>query len=348
TTLAVNLGREGYDADRGTMFYRQLTERARSLPGVQSAAVAQSIPLAGVQIQRSIFLTPSGATDADRRLVFTNYVSPGYFETARIAMLRGRAFEDRDGVSAPSVAIVNETMARQLWPDDDAVGKRFWFFGETDPTEVVGVAADSKVGFLGESPVALAYEPIYQDYRTFASLLVRTAGPTTGVAALMRGAVAELDADLTVLNVVTLDEQLRASMTGQQTLSGFVGILGVIALLLSAMGLYGVASHWVSHRTREIGVRMALGAEPGHMVRLVVRQSLVVVGAGLAVGLALSGLAAVLLGPLISTLLVEVSPTDPATFAGTVALLVAVGVLACLVPARRAARIDPLRALRQD
>jgi predicted permease len=348
TTLAFNLGREGYDPERGTLFYRALIERARSLPGVQAAAVAESIPLAGVQIQRTVYLSATPPPDEGRRLAFVNYVTPGYFETTRIPLVRGREFEARDAASSPSVAIVNETLAQRFWPDQDALGKRFWFFGETEPTEVIGIARDSKVGFLAEDPQPLAYEPMYQDYRTFGSLLVRTAGPTAGMGEALRGAVAALDPDLTVLNVRTLDEQIRVSLTGPQTLTTLVGAFGAVALLLAAMGLYGVASHSVSHRTREIGVRMALGAQPGRVLRLVLRQSLVVVGLGLVAGLLVAGLAAAVLGSQISALLVEVSPADPVTLAGTVAILFAVGVLASLLPARRAARIDPLLALRQD
>ncbi len=348
TTLAVNLGREGYDEARGTLFYQQMVERASGLPGVASAAVAESIPLGGAQIQRSVYLNGTGAADQDRRLATTNYVSPGYFETTGIRIVRGRAFTSTDVANSPSVAVINETMARQFWPDEEAVGKRFWFFGDEEATQVVGIARDSKVGFLGEDPAPLAYEPMYQDYRTAASLLVRTSGLATGMAASLRGMVSELDPGLTILNVRTLDEQVRASMTGQQTLTTLVGVFGGVALLLASMGLYGVASYWVSHRTREIGVRMALGAQPGRMVMLVVRQSLTVVAFGLIAGLAVAGLATAALGSQISALLIGVSPTDPGTFGGTVAILLLVGVLACLVPALRAARIDPLLALRQD
>lgn len=348
TSVTFNLGREGYDAERGTLFYQQLAERARNLPGVQSTAVAENLPLAGVQIQRSIYLNTTSTSDQDRRFVFVNYVSPRYFETTRIPVLRGREFDARDTSTSLPVAIINETMARQFWPEGEALGQRFVFFGETAPSEVIGIVGDSKVAFLGEDPVPLAYEPLHQDYRTFASLLVRTAGPSTGTPAELRGLVAELDPGLTILNVRTLDEQVQASLTGQQTLTVLVGVFGGVALLLAAMGLYGVASYWVAHRTREIGVRMALGAQPGRMLRLVLRQSLTVVCVGLAIGLLVAGLATSVLGPQISALLVQVNPTDPRTFVATIALLFAVGVLACMVPARRAARIDPLRALRQD
>jgi len=348
TTVAFSLGREGYDADRGRLFYRQVVDRARALPGVVSAAVAESIPLAGVQIQRTVYLTATPTPDQGRRMTFVNYVTPDYFETTRIPLLRGRAFDQRDAPGNPSVAIVNETMAQRFWPGEDALGRRFWFPGETEPTEVVGIARDSKVAFLAEDPQPLAYEPMDQDYRTFGALLVRTGGPTAGMGTTLRDAIAEIDPDLTILNVRTLDEQVRASFAGQQTLTTLVGVFGIVALLLATMGIYGVASHWVSHRTREIGLRMALGARPGRLLALVLRQSLTVVGVGLVAGTLVAGLAAALLGPQISALLVEVSPTDPSTFAGTIGILLAVGVLACLVPARRAARIDPLRALRQD
>jgi len=262
--------------------------------------------------------------------------------------MQGLDFDARDTVNSPPVAVINETMAEQFWPEENALGKRFYFFGDEQPTEVVGIARDSKVNFLAEDPLPLAYEPLSQDYKTFASLLVLMDGAATNVGATLRAMVAELDSGLTVLNVRTLDEQVQASLTGQQTLTTLMGVLGGIALLLATMGLYGVASYWVSFRTREIGLRMALGARPGRMLLLVLAQSMRVVVAGMVLGLLAAGLVTGLLGDQLATLLVSVDPMDPVTFGGTVLLLLAVAVLACLMPARRAARIDPLLALRQD
>jgi predicted permease len=348
-TFTVNLGREGFDEARGRIFYQQLVERAEALPGVRSASVAQNVPLGGGTFLRSVFLDTSDATEQDRRLVNANYVSPGFFRTTDIPLLQGRDFDSRDTADAPPVAIVNEAMARQFWPDRPALGQRFRFFGEDTPTEVVGIARNSKVnGLVEDPPVAMAYEPILQDYQSFASLLVRTDGPAAPLAPGLRAAVKDIDPALSVLNVRTLADQVRQSMTGQQTLTGIVGILGGVALLLAAMGLYGVASYWVGQRTREIGVRMALGAKPAGMLTLVLRQSMTVVGVGLVVGLLLSLALGRAVGSQASAVLVDVSPTDAVTLVGTTVVLCLVALAACIVPARRAARIDPVIALRQD
>ena len=347
-TLAVNLGREGYNAERGTVFYKQMLERARAMPGVEVASLAQSVPLGGTQFSRSVYVAKQDTTERDVRLTPVNVVSPGYFSTAEIPVLKGRDFDDRDVTGAPSVAIVNETMAKQYWPDQDPVGQRFHFFGEEAATEVIGVVRDSKVNNLAENPAPLIYEPIFQDYSGFANLMVRTDRPAAPMASQLRGVVTGLDPAVSVLNLQTLDQQVENSLTGQRSLTIVVGIFGAIALLLAAIGLYGVASFWVGMRTREIGVRMALGARPLAMLWLVVRQSMLVVAFGLGAGLVIAIAAAVLLGPQISTLLVRVSPTDPLVFVGTSVVLLLVALLACATPARRAARIDPLTALRQD
>jgi len=343
-TLTVNLGREGYTPERGLAFYQQLVDRAMALPGAESAAMTESLPLAGVQFQRSVFLDADDTSERDRRLVPVNYVSPAYFQTASIPLLRGRDFDMRDVAGAPSVAIINETMAERFWPNAEALGQRFRFFGETTATEVIGVVRDSKVGFLAEAPAPLAYEPLYQDYSGTASLMIRIGGPAGASGASLRSLVSGIDSGLAVLDVGTLDDQVQQALTGQTTLTTIIGVVGGVALLLASIGLYGVASYWVGMRTREIGVRMALGARPAGVLWLVLRQSMLVVAIGLVIGLAV----ALLLGPQVTALLVQVSPTDPWTIGGTIALLALVALAACYVPAYRAAHIDPLKALRQD
>jgi predicted permease len=242
-TLTLNLGREGYDAERGTLFYRQLIERALALPGAQAAAFTQNLPLGGANFLRSVFLDTADTTDRDRRLVPVNYVTPGYFATTGIALVRGRDFNDQDGAAAPPVAIINETMAKQFFPDADPIGKRFRFFGETTPTEIVGLARDSKVGALAEDPQPMLYEPVYQDYSSFGSVMVRMASPAAVSATALRGVVSSLDPALTVLDVGTLQDQVEGSLTGQRTLTTVVSVVGAVALLLASIGLYGVASY---------------------------------------------------------------------------------------------------------
>jgi predicted permease len=347
-TLTINLGREGYDAERGTVFYRQLVERAMALPGAEAAAVAQTLPLSGAAFLRTVFLPTQDTTARDRQLVPVTTISPGYFATTRIPLLRGRDFETRDAAGAPSVAIVNETMARQFFPGEDPIGKRFTFFGEDAPTEIVGLAKDSKVGGLAEDPTPLVYEPISQDYTSFGSLLVRLASPAAAPPATLRTLVTGLDSGMTVLDIGTLQDQVEGAITGQRTLTIVVAVVGGVALLLASIGLYGVASYWVGMRTREIGVRMALGARPGGVLGLVLRQSMTVVAAGLGVGVLAALAITWAAGAEIQTFLVDTRPSDPATFVLTVLVLTGVALAACYTPARRAARLDPLRALRQD
>ena len=347
-TLDLNLGREGYDQTRALAFYRLLLERSREVPGVKAAALAQTVPLGGTVFARSVFLDTQDTSSRDRRLVAVNDVSPSYFAATEIPLLRGREFDDRDTATSPQVAVINETMAAQFWPNEDALGKRFRFFGDDMTTEVVGIARDSKVNGLAEQPAPLVYEPLFQDYSPVASLLVRVDGSGARIAPDLRGVVAALDPGVAVLGVRTLEQQVAQSITDQRTLTAAVGIFGGVALLLAALGLYGVASFWVGQRTREIGVRMALGAEPRRMIALVLRQALVIVAVGAGLGLGLALLLAMAVGAQADQLLVHVRPTDPITFASTLAVLVGVALLACLLPARRAARIDPLKALKQD
>ena len=347
-TLTLNLGREGYDAERGGVFYRQLLERAMALPGAEAAAFTQSLPLGGTAFMRTVFLPDTDTTARDRQLVPVNTISPGYFATTGIPILRGRDFENRDAPGAPSVAIVNETMARRFFPDQDPIGKRFTFFGEDAPTEIVGLVKDSKVGGLAEEPTALIYEPIYQDYSSFGSLMVRLASTAAAPPAALRALVTSLDSGMTVLDIGALQDQVEGAVTGQRTLTIVVSLVGAVALLLASIGLYGVASYWVGMRTREIGVRMALGARPGGVLALVLRQSMVVVAVGLGIGVLAAAALTWAIGAELQTFLVNTTPGDPSTFVITALVLSAVALAACFTPARRAARIDPLRALRQD
>jgi putative ABC transport system permease protein len=346
-TLTLNLGREGYDAERGIVFYRQLVERAMALPGAQAAAVTQSLPLNGTAFLRTVFLADTDTTARDRQLVPVNNISPGFFAATGIPILRGRDFTDGDAVGGPQVAIVNETMARQFFPNEDPVGRRFTFYGEDAPTEIVGVVKDSKVAGLAEDPTALIYEPIYQDYSSFASLMVRLASTSAAPPAALRALVTSLDSGMTVLDIGTLQDQVEGAVTGQRTLTIVVSLVGAVALLLASIGLYGVASYWVGMRTREIGVRMALGARPAGVLRLVLRQSIVVVAIGLGIGVVAAALTWIA-GAELPAFLVNTRPGDLSTFIATTLVLSAVALAACPAPARRAARLDPLRALRQD
>jgi predicted permease len=338
-----NLLREGYTRERGEGFYDQIAEKAAALPGVQGTAIAQAPPLAG-GFMRSVFPEGADTTTTGRVLVQVNTVGPGYFRAIGIPILRGRDFTRGDAAGAPKVVVVNETMAARFWQGEEPLGKRFKFFGDDDFTTVVGVAKDSKYNGVAEDPQSFIYQPLAQNYTPQATLHVRAAGDAARLAAAVRAAAREIDPSLSVFNVRTLEEQVRTSLQPLRTNVMMLAVFGSLALLLATIGLYGVASYSVSQRTREIGVRMALGAQPSSVLRLVLGQGMALVGAGLAIGLAVAYAAA----GLMRSLVIGVSPHDPLTFAGTAAVLGAIALAASYIPARRATRIDPLIALRTD
>ncbi len=338
-----NLGREGYTPERGGVFYDQLVERVGALPGVRGAAIAQSAPLAG-GISRSVFPEGADTTTRDRILVQVNTVGLGYFQTIGIPIVHGRDFTRADTVTSPKVVVVNQTMAQQFWKGEEALGKRFKFFGDADYTTVIGVARDSKYNGVAEEPLPFIYQPLLQDYTPAGTLHVRSAGDAASLAAPVRREVQQLDPTLSLFDVRTLEEQVGQSLQPQKMNVVLLGVFGVLALLLAAIGLYGVASYSVSQRTREIGVRMALGARPSSVLALVLGHGMILVGAGLAVGLVV----AYVVSSFTQALFAGVSPHDPATFIVTAAGLGAIALLATYVPARRATRIDPLIALRTD
>jgi putative ABC transport system permease protein len=326
------------------VFYQQIAERAAALPGVKGAAVAQTPPLAG-GILRSVFPEGVDTTTKDRVLVQVNVVGLGYFQAIGIPIERGRDFARSDTADSPKVVVINQTMAQQFWKDGDPIGRRFKFFGDDAYTTVIGVAKDSKYNAVGEDPQPFIYEPLAQNYTPAAALHVRAStADAAGLAAIVRREVQQIDPTLSLFNIRTLEEQVGLSLQPQKMNVVLLTIFGTLALLLAAIGLYGVASYSVSQRTREIGVRMALGAPRSNVLGLVLGRAMILVGAGLILGLA----AAYPVAGLMRALLVGVDARDPITFAATAAGLATVALLASYLPALRATRIDPLIALRSE
>ncbi len=342
--MTVNLGREGYTPERGRLFYEQVVERAAALPGVQGAAIAQNPPLAGGFL-RSVFPEGQDTTSQERVLVQVNSVSPGYLSTIGIPLLKGRDFTRSDETGAPLVVVVNEVMAERFWPGQDAIGKRFKFFGDKEFTTVAGVARNAKYNAVGEDAIPFIYQPIRQNYTPAATLHVRAAADAAALTSAVRRVVQEIDPTLSVFNIRTLEGQVAQSLQPARFNVILFTTFGALALLLASVGLYGVANYSVTQRTREIGVRMALGARPGSVLALVLGRGMVLVALGLGVGL----LAAYSLASLVPPQLVpSVNPRDPLTFAFTSLVLGTVAMLATYIPARRATRIDPLIALRTE
>jgi len=342
--MAFNLGREGYTEAQGRNFHQQVVERIRARPGVLGATVARDRPFGG-GFQRSVFIEGQEPPPGGRGvLVQTNNIATGFFDTLGIRMLRGRDFAETDSQQAPRVMIINEAMANRFWPDQDPVGKRLKLFGDQDFRQVVGIVADSKYNSLTEPRRPFMYIPLLQEYAPQVNLHVRTATDSRAMISALRNEVQQIDPSLSVLNVQTLSERVQNSLGGERTQATLLGSGGVLALLLAAVGLYGVMSYSVAQRTREIGIRMALGAGRGNVMGLVLKQGLSLVGAGIVLGLG----AAFAVTRLLASLLFGVSAVDPVTFSGTSVLLIVVALTASYVPARRATKVDPIIALRYE
>ena len=346
---SVDLRSSGYTPERGAAFYAALLERLGQAPGIRSATIVDIVPLtlsnrAG-QMVKDDQDAPAGN---DAPLVYSNAVSAGHFRTLGMPLLAGRDFETRDRAGAPLVAIVNDTLARRFWPGESPLGKHLrdrtgpQSFGP--PLEVVGLARDSKYATVGEDPKAFLYRPLSQQYSPGGTILVKSASRPTDALAGLRASVAGLDPNLPVFNVMTLDAATSISLLPVKAAATVAGSLGLVALALGVIGLYGVMSFLVRQRTREIGIRMALGAPGDAVVRLITKQGMRWTTIGLALGLGASlGVARLMAG-----FLYGVRPADPAAFSIITALLIGTAYLACHIPARRASRIDPLDALRDE
>jgi predicted permease len=343
--LSFDTGLQGYDEAKGRDFQRRVLERARSLPNVTSAALVYNLPLSINYNNSTIYAEGQPpATSSNLPLAIPNYVSPGYFQTMGI-QLRGRDFTEHDNKTETRVAIVNETFARKFFPNQDAVGRRFNFSGPEQPYwEVVGVAADGKYESLGEAPRPAFFRPLLRDYNTTVTLVARTATEPRAVVTELRREVQLLDPSLPLFDVKTLSEHMSIPLFPARMAAAALGSFGLLALALAAIGIYGVMSYVVAGRTREIGLRMALGADRRAVLRLIVGQGMALALTGLAAGLVF----AFALARLLQGLLYGVSPADPATFAGISLLLALVAFTACYVPARRATRVDPMEALRHE
>jgi predicted permease len=377
----IDLHRARYDEPRGHVLYDQLLERVTRIPGVEAASLSAAVPLGpGGEMIR---LAPAGIDDDDASFVRANVVTPDFFRALRIPLLRGRAFTDADRESAPRVAIVNESIAREFWPGEDPLGKRFrqsfsamalFAGGEQDAAEfeVVGVVADGRDRSLRDEAGPRVYLPLAQSYRAKVVLAVRVAGGATfgagsgsgasrgtGVGSdLARGAplvasaihdairteLRALDPSLPRLAFAPLEELIADALVAQRIGAILTTLFGVAGLLLTAVGLYGVLAFTVAQRTREIGVRIALGAERRTVIGEFLRRGGLLAGIGAGIGI----VAAVALSRTIEALLFGVSAYDPVAYIAVVALLFATALLASWIPARRAARVDPMVALREE
>jgi putative ABC transport system permease protein len=327
-------------------FVKSTLERVRSLPGIASASAVTRLPLATGNSTRSVEVegrtAPSGGDLSPDYLV----VTPDYFRTMGVPLLGGRTFTDRDDPARLPVAIVSEATARYFWPGQDAIGKHFRgpCGDEKNWCQVVGVVGDVKQHHLEEASRMAVYTPFSQDPWAFLAFVVRTRLEPASAAPSVESAIHSVDADEPLYNVRSMRDVEAASLSPQRLQIALIGLFAALALVLACMGIYGVMAYSVARRTSEIGVRMALGAQTGNVLGLVLGEGLRLAVAGAAIGLAGSFFAARLL----SGMLFGVAPSDPFTFAGVAVVLVAVAMVACYLPARRATRVDPLVALRYE
>jgi predicted permease len=331
----------GYTASRRHTFITEFLRRASSMPGVISAAVTNIVPLGG-EFHEASAAAENTATSVR---VTSASVSPAYFETMRLPLRRGREFSRADVSDAVPVAIVNETLAQRLWPGANAIGKRIHVDGSNEPwREVIGVARDAKYVFLSESPRAAYYVPFGPEAVSRRSILVRMAGDSRTALSSLANIAHDLDPNLPLMTLQTLDERIHRSVDLQRAAASLFSVLGGLTLLLAAVGLYGVAAHSVSLRTREVGIRMSLGARAADVFRMIIRENLSLSLVGIAIGIGIGFVGSKIL----TSFLFGLTSTDPLTFVGGSMILCLVTIVASVIPARRAAKLDPLTALRHE
>jgi putative ABC transport system permease protein len=340
--MAVDLGSQKMEQARAEQFYSNAIERARAIPGVANATISSNFPLGGGFL-RSVFKEGQEQKPGQRNLLtLTNIVSPEYFDTVRIPLKRGRTFTDFDRVGSKTVVVVNEAMAKKFWPGEDAIGKRFTFFGQTEIREIIGIVRNATVQQVGEDPQPAIYLPLAQNFTPAATIQVRTTGAPTNSMEAVRKQVQALEPNLPITNVATMGQQLDQALFAPRMGAALLGIFGLLALVLAGTGIYGVMAYVVTQRTQEIGIRMALGAARPEIIRMVIGQGMTLTVIGLVIG----AVASAFLGRLVSGLLFGVSSTDAGVFSSVSLVLATVAFTACYVPARRATGIDPLTALR--
>jgi predicted permease len=350
---SIDLGLQGYEEPRGRQFQRQLVERIRALPGVRSAALASGVPFdpsSGIMVSHRV--GAEGQVLPESRPGQDGYsaaallaVDENYFDAMGVALLRGRTFTSQDDESASAVAIVNQTMARKLWPDQDAIGKRFRSDIRGSHVQVVGIVRDGKYRWLSEGPLAFFYVPLAQDYTPAVTLHVRTLSDPLALTPSIRGVLRSLDPNLPIYNIRSMQEHLRQSAFALMPLlmaTSLATVQGVVGLFLAVLGIYGVVAYAAGRRTREIGIRIALGALPHNVLMMTVRDGLRLTAIGMGIGL----LVALGLARLLAILLYGLNPMSLPVFAAAIVTMATMALFASWLPARRAARVDPMEALR--
>jgi len=343
---SMDLGMRGYDAARGRQFFDQLLDRVRAIPGIKAVALAPSAPFGGVNLGAPIRAADARGDSPLQLQARFAAVSPGFFATLELPLLAGRAFGASDGPGGPAVALIDETSAKKLWPNENPIGKQL-SMGSMDgwrTLEVIGIVGDARYRSIMSEPERSVYLPFAQNYQPWMTIMARTESDPEKVIPWLRSIVSEMDRGVPLYDTGSLTAQLDRSLWQQRFTASLMSVFSALALALAILGLYGVMSFLVNQRTHEIGIRMALGAERGRVLGLVLRQGMRLALIGMGIGV----LAGAALSWVLHSLLYEVTASDPLTLVGGSLLLGGVALIACWLPARRAAKIQPMVALRYE
>jgi putative ABC transport system permease protein len=347
-TMTIDLPKSRYgDAAKRANFYQQALNQLSTMPGVRLAALATNIPDGNSSFLASFSIQDHPTPPGEHPLAYWQVVNPDFFRALHISLIKGRFFAQTDGLDSPPVAIISQSLATRYFPGQDPIGRQIKFGNESYDAPwatIVGIVSDVKYQWLDRQMIPALYEPYTQAARADTYFMVRTSGDPNSLVATARQRIAAIDPDLPIYDVQPLDGVISDAMVGLGYVAVMMAVLGVIALVLACVGVYGVMSFSVAERTHEIGIRMALGAQRGEVLRLVLRHGLLLAGIALAIGLPLS----LGLSRLLASLVFGVSATDPLTFVAVSALLLLVAIAACYFPARRAMRVDPVIALRYE
>jgi predicted permease len=347
-TMFISVPPQKYAKPEQTIqFYQTLIDRVRSLPGIRAAGLMTNLPFVGDGNSDGFIVEghePSEGSKAEQVQAQLMSMTPGSLQAMGIPLLRGRDFLETDRSDSPPVAVVDQTLARMYWPDGDAIGKRVETTGDLQWMTIVGVVRGIKQDDLAEKLQPHIYAPLAQSPTLRTQLVIRTDGAVNAASAAVRDEVQQLDTDIPVYSIRSMHEVVGRTLNSQRLTNMLLTAFSVLAMLLAAVGVYGTMSLYVGSRKNEFGIRMALGAKPGVLLRSVLREGMLLIAAGVAIGIG----GALVLTRAIASLLFEVSPTDPVVFTGVPLLLVVVALIACFVPARRASRVDPMVALRHE
>jgi putative ABC transport system permease protein len=334
-------------AQKVDAFYEETLRQLQTIPGVKSASLVTSVPYSNSFSNDTFVIEERTFPAGEVPSATTESVSPNYFQTMHVPLLQGRGFSESDNADAPDVAIISQALVQRYWPSENPLGKRIKMGGADSKrhwAEIIGVAGEVKYNWISSAQEPAIYFPYHQHGVTYTHFALRTSGDPASFTAAIRSRIANVDPEEPIFDVMPLSQVIHNSVVGIAYVAVMMAVLGVIALLLSAVGVFGVMAYSVTERTREFGIRVAFGAQQKDVLRIVFYRGMLLTGIGLAIGLPV----ALAMAQLLASILYGVSASDPIIFSGVLILLAGIAGLACYIPAKRAMQVDPMVALRYE